>query len=210
VEDQAARERTSGWKSRPLWLRRLVWTGGIGVVLYLLFGIFVLPRIVERQIVSNTQAQLGLEPTMAEVRFDPIRLRLTIEEFALSEDQAEAPLLAFESMAVDLRALDFLLADAGFDEIRLVRPHVSLVVEESGELAVRSSRATRTRAAIKRIRRKRMRWRSSWARFESKMAASPLRIDQFIPSSRRRSPPSISRSTDSPPEGRVGRPRIST
>jgi len=105
-------------------------------LLYLLVGFLAVPRLVEWQLVSAVEAQLGLTPTLERVRFDPLRLRLGIEGFALAEPGEAMPLLAFESLRIDLDGpIGFLRADLSLDEIEWVGPRISVVQEASGALS---------------------------------------------------------------------------
>ena len=119
-----------------IWPRRI----GLGIavvfVLYLLVGFLGVPRWVEWQLVSLAEEQLGLTPTLERVRFDPLRLRLGIEGFVLAEPGEPMPLLAFESLLIDLDGpIGFLRADLSLDGIEWVGPRISVVKEESGVLS---------------------------------------------------------------------------
>ncbi len=137
-------------------LRGRVWPRRIGLgiaavfVLYLLVGFLGVPRWVEWQLVSLAEEQLGLTPTIERVRFDPLRLRLGIEGFMLAEPDEPMPLLAFDSLLIDLDGpIGFLRADLSLDEIEWVGARVSVVREESGELSwLRLWAAAPARAAM--------------------------------------------------------------
>jgi len=135
VSEQGSERSDASPVRGRVWPRRL----GLGLVaallVYLLVGFLVVPRVVEWQLVSAVEAQLGLTPTLERVRFDPLRLRLGIEGFVLAEPGDPMPLLTFESLLIDLDGpIGFLRADLSLDEIEWVGPRIAVVQEESGEL----------------------------------------------------------------------------
>lgn len=133
-----------------VWPRRIALGLTAAFLLYLLVGFLVVPRVVEWQLVSVVEEQLGLTPTLERVRFDPLRLRLGIEGFVLAEPDDPTPLLAFDSLLIDLDGpIGFLRADLSLDGIEWVRPRIAVVQEESGELRwVRLWTAAQARAEV--------------------------------------------------------------
>jgi outer membrane protein OmpA-like peptidoglycan-associated protein len=99
---------------------------------YLLIGYVAVPIAVESQIISTVSERTGLTPTLESVRFDPFRFRLGVDGFELREPGAQSPLVGFERLIVDLRPTGFFGADVALSEIRLVRPLISVVIDEDG------------------------------------------------------------------------------
>ncbi|MCW5642981.1 MAG: DUF748 domain-containing protein, partial [Rhodoferax sp.] len=67
---------------------------------YLLIGFFVVPAVLKWQLESQL-AERGHAMRVGAVRFDPLRLRLDVDQLALADGQGEA-MLGFEHLTVDL------------------------------------------------------------------------------------------------------------
>ncbi|MEZ5638463.1 MAG: DUF748 domain-containing protein [Burkholderiaceae bacterium] len=67
---------------------------------YLLIGFFVVPAVLKWQLESQL-AERGHAMRVGAVRFDPLRLRLDVDQLALADGQGEA-MLGFEHLMVDL------------------------------------------------------------------------------------------------------------
>ena len=118
-------------------LTRRVGLGLLGLlVLYALVGFLVVPRIVESQLVSFASERFGVTPEVGGVSFDPFRVRLAIEDFALPDPFGGGPVLALEELAIDVGLLGFLSSNVPLDEFLLVAPRISIVTDESGKLNV--------------------------------------------------------------------------
>ncbi|HKK53218.1 MAG TPA: hypothetical protein VKA74_16590, partial [Myxococcota bacterium] len=79
--------KSSGAEGWRRWGRRGALAALVLFGVYLLIGFLVLPRVVESQLVGAAREQLGLKASVGRVGFDPLRLRLTFEELALSEPE---------------------------------------------------------------------------------------------------------------------------
>ena len=104
------------------------------VVLYAVVGYWVVPAIVESQLIGLVEQEIGVTPKVEAVHFDPFDLRLSLHGFELPSPEDGFPIVSFEQLAVDVRLLGFLNADLALEEVLLVRPLVSAVVDEEGRL----------------------------------------------------------------------------
>lgn len=114
--------------------RRWAIAGGLLFGLYLVIGFAGVPVVVESQLVQLVEDQLGVQPRIEHVRFNPFDLRLSLEGVELPDPKGGAPAAAFEELVVDLDLLGFLSADVALDEVVLVGPRISAVVGEGGRL----------------------------------------------------------------------------
>ena len=123
--------------ARPLKVVSLprVILGLFGLVAVVLLGaILVLPGIIEGRIIQFVQDQIGIAPTIEEVRFDPVHARVTIEGFELQDPIDQESLFSFDQLVVDVQLIGFLNADLVLDEVVLKAPRVLAEVDEAGDL----------------------------------------------------------------------------
>ena len=82
-----------------LFQQKRVWIPATLFVIYTLFGFFVLPPILRRQIVSGIRQNLKREARLDRVRVNPLALSLTLEGFEL-RDPDGTPFVAWDRMYV--------------------------------------------------------------------------------------------------------------
>ena len=132
MSEQEAPERDA---SSPLSTRRKV---GLAVaalfVLYVLVGYLVVPSIVESQVVAAVEEQTGTRPTLESVSFDPFGWRLALHGFALPDPSGDGDAVAFTTFAADVSILRLLIANLALEEVVLIEPRISAVLDESGDL----------------------------------------------------------------------------
>ncbi len=133
---------------------RLAWIVAAVSVLYLLFGVLVLPWILEAQLLRIIEDRTGRPASLEAIRVDPIRFRVSLIGFewprseggsdVRTEDEPSGPgpvagvrdarAIVFESLIVDFRPLGFLRADLALDELVWVAPRVVAEFDSGGEL----------------------------------------------------------------------------
>ncbi|MEA3413589.1 MAG: DUF748 domain-containing protein [Pseudomonadota bacterium] len=110
----------------------LILTGLIAV--YALAGFFLVPHLVDRQIVRIVDEDLGRDIEIGDVRFNPFTLRLTIEDLRLDELQGDK-LAGFDRLSVDFAVLSSIGSRAWtLSEIDLVGPWVRIERARNGDL----------------------------------------------------------------------------
>ncbi|GEM_PF-5716193 len=114
--------------------RRLAIAAATTFVVYVLAGYFVVPTIVESQLVEAIEAQTGTRPVVEAVSFDPFGWRLEVAGFALADPSGEGDAVAFDTLAIDASVLDLLIANLALEEVVLVAPRISAVIDERGRL----------------------------------------------------------------------------
>lgn len=121
---------------RP-WLRRAAWLGVVGGGLfatYMALGVWVVPRVVAAQIPVQGQVLLGRTPTVGAVQFDPLRLRLVIDDLA-APNREDRPMVSVSRLTIDVALWSSLRHRAlHFDEIDIDTPFLEVLVREDGSL----------------------------------------------------------------------------
>lgn len=107
-----------------------------GLVLgYALFGFLVVPRIIRSQIHKRAALSLHREATVAKVRFNPFTLAARLIRFDL-RDRDGTPLVAFDTLLVNLELVSLVDRAWVLKEIRLVRPQISARILTDGKPAI--------------------------------------------------------------------------
>jgi hypothetical protein len=135
---------SSGADRRRVWLKGGVWAGAVVVLLaatYLLAGYYAVPRLLRHAADSWAQDTLHKPIHIGEIKFDPIRFTLDVQDLAIPEDRR--PMLAAEHIHVHFSVLSLLHGPYTFDEVRLERPVVRAVLRADrslnlGDLAPKS------------------------------------------------------------------------
>lgn len=123
---------TAAWRrvQQGLWRRRST-PARWGVVLaalfalYLLCGFLLVPVIVKQQLIAQTRQATGRDLTVEVVKFDPLRLALTVNGLSLKEENGE-PFAGWDGLYVDFEASSLFNRALTFAEIRLTRPQVRI------------------------------------------------------------------------------------
>lgn len=115
-----------------LWLMKtpVLIAGGV-VVSYLLFAYLAVPPLAKWGAEKYIRDKTGYGLTVDEVRFDPLRLSLTVVNLKLSEPEGR-PLLAFDSLFVDIEAESLFKFAYVFKDIRLSAPRVRVELGANG------------------------------------------------------------------------------
>lgn len=103
-------------------------------VLYVAVGYLVVPSVVESQLVGRIEEQTGTRPSLESVSFSPLDWRLELHGFAMPDPAGEGDAIAFTTFAADVSILSLLTANLALEEVVLVEPVISAVVDEAGGL----------------------------------------------------------------------------
>src|SRR5262245_24627119 len=98
------------------WWKRGVVVLGAAILLYALFGFFVVPRIIRSQISNQANTRLHRSVRMEDVRFNPFTLVTRITGFELS-DLDGTPLFSFASFRANLQISGLFRRALRFKEI---------------------------------------------------------------------------------------------
>ena len=115
-------------------LKVWVWAGLAIAVLfgaYVVAGYTLVPGIIRSQAIKWADEKLQKRLALGEIRFDPFRLAVDIEDIALP---AEAPMVKVGALRVDISFLSLFTGTPRFNEIAVNRPWVSAVLQPDGSL----------------------------------------------------------------------------
>ena len=108
-----------------------------GLAVALLFGAYVVagytlvPGLIRSQAVKWADETLHKRLALGEIRFDPFRLAVDIEDIALP---AEAPMVKVAALRVDVSFLSLFTGTPRFNQISINRPWVSAILRPDGSL----------------------------------------------------------------------------
>jgi hypothetical protein len=113
-----------------------LWVGaGIAVLvgLYALFGFRTVPELVREQARDFVQTNYGRELQLGDIRFDPFKLQLEIEDLLLPDRDGQL-LLAFERLFVDFELSSLWQRAFVFREVSIEEPAVRAVIRPDGSM----------------------------------------------------------------------------
>ena len=103
------------------------------LLLFTLAGFILAPHVIRWYVPKYTQDQLKCQASMGKVRLNPFLLRFEVNDFSLSGPDG-APLVCFAKLYLDCEMSGFFHWAIHFQDIRLEKPSVNLVVEPDGSL----------------------------------------------------------------------------
>lgn len=107
------------------------------IAFYAFFGFLLVPYALKSYVVPSVSEQIQHPIMLREAAFNPFALSLRLTGLEVHE-QNETPMLGFEELFVDLRAVTLLFQKVAFDEIRLTMPFVAAKVNREGKLNLMS------------------------------------------------------------------------
>lgn len=112
----------------------LLWVLGalaLLLALYAAAGYLWAPRLIKDEAQSWTRKNLGLELAMGEVKVDPFRLRVELNDLAIP---AEDPMASAKRLSLDFAGRSLFSESYRFDDIHLVQPQVKAILGADGKL----------------------------------------------------------------------------
>ncbi|MGB5096711.1 MAG: DUF748 domain-containing protein [Porticoccaceae bacterium] len=94
-------------------------------ILYLLLGFLLVPVIVKQQLIAQLGKATGRDVAVEAVKFDPLRLALTVNGLNLKEENGES-FAGWDSLYVNFEASSLVKRALTFADIHLVRPRVQI------------------------------------------------------------------------------------
>ncbi len=113
--------------------------GAVGV--YALAGGWLLPQLIKSQLPKFVETELERKASIGEVSFNPFTLRLTVQQFQLTEASG-APLFGVGGLEVEMQWRSLLRRAWSFAEIRIVAPTVQLAIAPDGKFNIAEFMAT--------------------------------------------------------------------
>ena len=114
------------------WLRRIIITGVVLIVLFGMLGYFAVPPLAKIQLEKILSRERGREVTIESIAVHPFTLEADIHGFVIKERTGDRPALQFETLHVDAEAASIFNRALVVKEIRLVKPFVSVTRFEDG------------------------------------------------------------------------------
>lgn len=118
---------------RKLSLTRILQASLALYVVYLLLAYFAVNPIAQKWLPKIANDKFASVASVGEVAFDPLRLKATINDFSLSNQDA-TPLLQFKTLIIDFNIAGMFKRAWQFKQIALVGPEVNVSVNEHGSL----------------------------------------------------------------------------
>ncbi|MCF8069843.1 MAG: DUF748 domain-containing protein [Desulfobacterales bacterium] len=92
-------------------------------IFYILFGFFILPPIIKIQMVKNIHKATNRNVTLEKVRFNPLVLSLTLQNFNIEGKGGEA-FVGWQEFYINFQLSTIFRFAWTFDEIRLIKPGI--------------------------------------------------------------------------------------
>jgi hypothetical protein len=123
---------TSHAPKQPRWRRRLLWAGAAFLV-YILVGFFVLPPIIQSQLLKRLPAITKRQAAIRQVKFNPLALSLTIRGLSLTEPDGQV-FASWEELYVNFQLSSVVRFAWTFAEIGLKQPYGHVILFKDGRL----------------------------------------------------------------------------
>ena len=115
------------------WRRQLTFVAACLVSAYALLGFVILPTIARPRLEAMVSSYAGKPVGIGSVSLNPFALSVALNDVVLDPD-SEKPVVAFDELYGDVRALALLRMDVVLDAVRLAAPRVHLVIDKQGHL----------------------------------------------------------------------------
>ena len=121
-------------RKRRRWVRRLLWTLAVLIVIYTIFGFFGVPLLVRTVAMSRLSERLNGRASVQRCTFNPYTLDLVLEGFAITDDAGDRP-VGFRRFDGNLQFLATVFQEGYFfRHVQLQQPTIR--VERSADGAV--------------------------------------------------------------------------
>lgn len=119
------------------------WGAGVAgaLGLYALAGGWLLPKLIKSELPALVASELERKASVADVRFNPFTLRLSLQQLALTETD-DAPLFSLEQLELELQWRSLLRRAWCLGDIRLVGPNLQLAIAPDGTFNIAQLLAT--------------------------------------------------------------------
>ena len=97
------------------------------IVLYTVFGFFILPGIVKPKIVDGIASATGRKATLGELKINPFELSATVKDFALT-DKENNPMFGVKQLYINFQLVSLFNGTLTFSEISIENPSISFKI----------------------------------------------------------------------------------
>ncbi|MFO1468287.1 MAG: DUF748 domain-containing protein [Steroidobacteraceae bacterium] len=117
-------------KQKRIWIPALC---ALLVVVYALVGFLWAPVLLRNALIGGLHDQLGLKPSVGEIRINPFLLQLEVKDFTLPDRQG-AKLLGFQRLFVDFETSSLWRRAYVFKDIDITAPYANASISHEGHL----------------------------------------------------------------------------
>jgi hypothetical protein len=97
------------------------------LILYAIAGFFIIPAVIKAKLPEIIQEQTGRSASIEQINFNPFSLELSLQGFAMKEQDQQQDFVTFEEFYVNTEAVSSLFELAlVFEEVRLSNPYVRI------------------------------------------------------------------------------------
>ncbi|ABA57760.1 Protein of unknown function DUF748 [Nitrosococcus oceani ATCC 19707] len=133
VNSALRRVRTS-----PAWIRkRWVRNSALGVVIilliYTLVGFFLVPYLLEKQLINYLKENLGVEAKVKEITLNPYALTLAVNNFSFHKS-GHPKLFGFKQFYANFELSSIFRKAWAFQKISLTKPYLRLQINKNGQV----------------------------------------------------------------------------
>ncbi|NRB42853.1 MAG: DUF748 domain-containing protein [Pseudomonadales bacterium] len=127
---------SSVWSAMTGWQRSLL-IASLSLGLYALLGFFLLPHVLQKQLVEQLTPMTERAVSVGEVKFNPFLLTLSIKDFSIESKESDQPLklIQWQELFIDFEASSLFHLAWTFKEIRWSQPHVYVGLLENGRFS---------------------------------------------------------------------------
>lgn len=119
---------------RTFFKRKRVWVPLAGVLLYTLLGFAVFPAVLKQQLLARLPAVLHRPVEISEIRFNPYALALSVRGARVTQADG-SPFVSFDELFIDAAFWRLVRGRVAFDDLRLVRPSLTVALDDRGALS---------------------------------------------------------------------------
>ncbi len=105
------------------------------ILLYALIGFVVIPWVAKSKLPEVLFEQLGRPATVGDIAFNPFTLALTIDDFAVQEED-QSPIFGFQQFFVNFQFSSLFQEAYTFEEVKLVLPYGLVMIRPDGTVNV--------------------------------------------------------------------------
>lgn len=116
------------YKYKRFWLLVLV-------LLYLIFGFFIAPKIIQEQIKTQVNTHLSMQANMTDVAFNPLTFTTAIDDLALTDRNNETWYQSAKT-SINFDPFNLIIGQWKFSDLNLVQPKITLLTDGDGQVLI--------------------------------------------------------------------------
>ena len=109
-----------------------IWAVSVFVAFGILLGL-VAPPLIRGKVAAMLSDKLHRQVSIEQIRINPYAMTVTIRGFLMKQRDSQAPALSFNELFVNLQSQSIFRLAPVIEELRLVKPYLSVVRNENGK-----------------------------------------------------------------------------